>query len=237
MAKQKSSSSVKMVKLKKWDEIAKLGEEIVKTLSINPNNSLLQIWMSHYIAELIEKEKTAKSKRSRNQIRKECSDLITRLWMIRYKYDPNDPIYSLEQNLKILVGKNPLKKALVNASIEPNNIDENMQSEGGGFEHLIASIIKLSEKEKEIIMAALTADVSEEEVLSYSSDNMQDKNEFTLNIKTLINYRDRILNSDNMLKGIIQAESDVERMDKMIKALSKTNKQRQDIIKKMKTYS
>lgn len=62
------------------EEIIKLGEKIVKELNLNQGVDTLGRWMSHYLSELIVKSESHEDESIRNSTRKECCDLILKLW-------------------------------------------------------------------------------------------------------------------------------------------------------------
>ncbi len=184
--------------------------------------------MAHYIAELMKKEKTAKSEKHRNLIRKQCSELIMRLWIFRYKFDSNNPINSLNQNIKILVGEDPFRRPFLSHS------DKEETQEESDFEQYLNSIIKLSEYEKQVIFSAMTADASEEISEGFSNeDGQESETEFEINITNLINYRDRLTKDNPVLEGIISTEPGSERNTAVMQALWDISKKRRKIIKRL----
>jgi len=71
-----------MVNLNQQEEILKLGKIIIRELS-NENDdklTLLEKWMGHYIAELIDKVENAKTEKERKAFQKECFETILKLW-------------------------------------------------------------------------------------------------------------------------------------------------------------
>lgn len=71
-----------MAKSNQQAEILKLGETIIKELSKEDDDrlTLLERWMGHYIAELIDKVEHAKNEREKNLLQKECFEAIMKLW-------------------------------------------------------------------------------------------------------------------------------------------------------------
>lgn len=220
-----------MVELRQWEQIADFGKKIVKTLKTRLNDDPLRVWMAHYIAELMKEEKSAKSERHRNSIREEGSDLIIRLWSIRHEFDPNDPINSLNQNIKILVGKDPFREPFVNCS---DKEVENEEVEETVFEHCLGSILERSEKEKKVVMATLTTDVSAEDMKIHSKGNGQNSdNDLAINIKALMSFQNKLVKDDPILKSIVEAKTESERKNLAMQALWEISKQRRKLIKKL----
>lgn len=71
-----------MEKLNPEAETLKLGKIIIKELSKNSNGelSVLESWVSHYVAELIDKTENATTEKERKAFQKECFETILKLW-------------------------------------------------------------------------------------------------------------------------------------------------------------
>lgn len=71
-----------MEKSNRQEEILILGKKIIKELSNEDDDrlTLLEKWMGHYIAELIDKAENAKTEKERTAFQKECFDTILKLW-------------------------------------------------------------------------------------------------------------------------------------------------------------
>ncbi|MDL2311897.1 hypothetical protein LJC68_03355 [Bacteroidales bacterium OttesenSCG-928-B11] len=71
-----------MEKSNRQAEILILGKKIIKELSNEDDDrlALLEKWMGHYIAELIDKAENAKTEKERTAFQKECFDTILKLW-------------------------------------------------------------------------------------------------------------------------------------------------------------
>lgn len=84
-------------------EVIKLGEKIVKELKLEPGVNTLGRWMSHYIAELIQKAKNSESKVEEEAYKKECFEVILKLWE-NLESIPNidKPLSGLESTIELL---------------------------------------------------------------------------------------------------------------------------------------
>lgn len=71
-----------MAKSNQQAEILKIGKAIIKELSKEDDDrlSLLERWMGHYIAELIDKVERAENEKERNLLQNECFEAIMKLW-------------------------------------------------------------------------------------------------------------------------------------------------------------
>jgi len=71
-----------MAKSNQQAEILKLGKTIIKELSKDNDSelSVLESWIGHYIAELIDKVENATTEKERKAFQKECFETILKLW-------------------------------------------------------------------------------------------------------------------------------------------------------------
>lgn len=217
--------------MKGWEEIADLGRKIVKTLNTHSSDDPLRVWMAHYIAELMKNEKAAKSKKQQDSIRKNCAELILRLWNIRYQFDTSHPINQLNHKLEVLVGDNPWPRPFVKAKEKGSPKEEKCNITK--YERNLKQIDELSEQDKRVIFAALVADLPEE--APEEVNNSQDSTETNVNrlYKQLISSRNRLVreSEDKSLKEIVDAKSKLARKKAVTQALIKNSMQRRKIIK------
>jgi len=85
------------------EEIIKLGKKIVKELNLETSVNTLGRWMSHYVAELIQKYDNSDSETEKKIIGQECFDVILQLWK-NSEHLPNvsKPLSELEPLIEIL---------------------------------------------------------------------------------------------------------------------------------------
>lgn len=62
-----------------YTKVIQLGKRLVDELNKNESSDFLNMWMAHYIAELIEKVNISKGK-EKEKYQKECFDAILKLW-------------------------------------------------------------------------------------------------------------------------------------------------------------
>jgi len=220
-----------VARLKGWAETATLGRRIVKALRLSSHDDPLRVWMAHYIAEPMSNEKSVTSDKRRTTIRRECADLITRLWSIRYQYDQSDPINSLNHNIKVLVGDDVFRRPLVDCS------DATEDGEKGyvtAYEWTLQLIASLSKKENAVMLAALTAETPDELSDSISGHDEDGKG---LELSGLLDFRKRIVGSsdDPLLKRVEEAETDSARQEAVADALWELSKQRRRLIKTLQS--
>ena len=80
-------------------EVVALGEKLVHELSLESSTNTLGRWMTHHLAELLEKVKNTLDDKA--AIKKECAELILKLWSQRdhlpVKYRPLESFESILQ--------------------------------------------------------------------------------------------------------------------------------------------
>lgn len=93
-----------MEKSKLSEEIViKLGKKIVEELQLESSLNTLGIWMSHYLAELIQKSENCDSKDEEIAIKRECYDVILKLWQnVEHLPNVTKPLSELEPLIEML---------------------------------------------------------------------------------------------------------------------------------------
>lgn len=93
-----------MEKSKPTEEvIIKLGKKIVEELQLEPSVNTLGRWMSHYVAELIQKSENCDSKDEELAIKRECFDVILKLWQnVEHRPNITKPLTELEPLIELL---------------------------------------------------------------------------------------------------------------------------------------
>jgi hypothetical protein len=219
-----------VAELKQWEEIADLGNKIVEALQTRSYDDPLRAWMAHYIAELMKKEEKA-TKTQRTLIRKECADMIIRLWSVRPRFDYYDPINTINRNLEILVGKDAYRRPVVDISNQEGNEAEDIESK---YEKTLSMITELSHKEMRTIFVALTAAIPDKvQIVGLKKeDDTNDKIDEN-NYTELLTIRNRLTNSPDLpsLKIISEAKTDSEKQKATVKILREIDKKRQELIK------
>lgn len=103
MVKKDVSSSGATANVKDWNEISKLGDRISAELKGDANEDWLKHWMAHRVAELLAEERAVTNPLRKEKLREECCNLILRIWRLRKRFDPNDPIQEINRSLHQLL--------------------------------------------------------------------------------------------------------------------------------------
>lgn len=69
-----------------------MGQRILRELNLAESNKTLVRWMAHRIAELMERSEGTADDSVREQARRECADLILRLWSQRREWPDAAPL-------------------------------------------------------------------------------------------------------------------------------------------------
>lgn len=77
-----------------------MGQRIVRELGLEDSNDTLGRWMAHRIAELMERAEQADDKETKEKSRRECTDLILRVWSRRSGWPYGQPLSRMASILK-----------------------------------------------------------------------------------------------------------------------------------------
>ena len=161
-----------------------MGQRIVRELGLEDSNDTLGRWMAHRIAELIERaEQASEDSEAQEEARRECADLILRVWSRRSGWPYGQPLAKLAAALEKLVAKpNPYDRR----SQEPKE-----QSWTGVFPLLD----KIHQRERQVHRDAALAEHSPEESKSWLEEHEDDMaEEETDTLRRLVQMIERTRN-------------------------------------------
>lgn len=84
-----------------FTDVVNLGRKLVAELGLDSGVDTLSRWMAHYLAEKISQCETAQSA-GRNELEKECFDLILKLWKHRECFQHRKPMQSFAPVFEML---------------------------------------------------------------------------------------------------------------------------------------
>ncbi|MBC8754668.1 hypothetical protein H2O64_08275 [Kordia sp. YSTF-M3] len=84
------------------EKVLKLGKTLILELELDYTGNTLARWMAHYIAELIQKVETSESEEEKEQLKKECCELILELWNKRERVPIKKPTERLKPIISVL---------------------------------------------------------------------------------------------------------------------------------------
>ena len=90
--RQPSTSSDETELSKPWTTVVTLGKRIVQELDLEDSVDTLGRWMAHRIAELMERAEQAQTDEDREAARRDCTNVIIRLWEHRGKFPFKPPL-------------------------------------------------------------------------------------------------------------------------------------------------
>lgn len=160
-----------MEKLKHSEEsIIKLGEKLVTELNLEGSSNTLARWMSHYIAELIEKINLATSEENKEQLQQECCDLILKLWSNKEDL----PIIKPLGNLKPLIEILEVLKEEKEVSISPHWLEYHSMPRDNEW----VSFVDLVKNNSEIIFNKVAQMNMHKDILLKDKEWMKENKEF-----------------------------------------------------------
>lgn len=223
-----------MEELKGWENVAELGNQIIKKLQDQPHDDPLKRWMAYHVAELLEQEKKAKTARKRELLRKECSDLIIKIWKIRRRYDPNDPINRINRGLDVIVAGGQTSWMTFQEPAMPEGKGPKRKPKKLKYDQILTKIMELADKERRVVFAATTADFPEE--LTDEIQDVEDQQAEKLNVEhydQLITLRDLFFQKTQSkdIKDIANAKTKTARKKAVAKALHHIDVKRKAYIK------
>lgn len=82
-----------------------MGQRIVHELGLEDSNDTLGRWMAHRIAELMQRAEQVEDESEREEARRECADLILRVWSRRSGWPYGQPLARIASALKDLAAE------------------------------------------------------------------------------------------------------------------------------------
>jgi hypothetical protein len=92
---------------RQWRDIARLGKLILDELNLNRSNQVLDRWMAHRIAELMQRAEATSDPQAKEITERECQDLIVRLWDMRGRWPSGGPLRGVLPTLHQLLDEIP----------------------------------------------------------------------------------------------------------------------------------
>lgn len=96
-----------METLKPWSTTIALGQRILEELKLNREMNTLGRWLAHYLAEKMESAASAPEDAAGESMRRECVDLILRLWERRQHWPLSAPLKDAADHLEELLRPKP----------------------------------------------------------------------------------------------------------------------------------
>ncbi|WP_225037082.1 hypothetical protein [Winogradskyella sp. SM1960] len=84
------------------EEILKLGKKLIKELELVYTGNTLARWLAHYLAELISNIDKCESKEEKNNLQRECCEIILEIWGKRERIPIEKPTEKLKPIIDVL---------------------------------------------------------------------------------------------------------------------------------------
>ena len=176
--------------------------------------------MAHRIAELMERAEQAEDENSREQARRECADLILRVWSRRAGWPYGQPLAKVASNLKGLAA-------------EPDTYSKPLdEPEERSWASLSPLLNQLLDRERQLYRDITVAGVSPEEPKSLLEEHEEDMLEEEIDsFKSLMLMIDRLRNERSgpggMSASSLSELPEEERNKRVLEALEELDAERQ----------
>lgn len=225
-----------MAQLKHSEEqIIKLGEKLVKELDLEYSTNTLARWMSHYLAELMEKIDNIESEEEKKILQQECCDIILKVWSQKENLPITKPLDSLKPIIEILeVLKEQKEVSILPRWLEYNSLPRNNEW---------ASLVDLVKNNSEQIFIKVVQMNLHKDILSKDKEWLKENKSF-LN-RDEIDFLELIdvMNDNDFSKGVIDlndfemSDDNTKRIEFMFDELENLiNEQKKELLKIKKSY-
>ena len=165
--------------LKPWTVVTALGERIVRELGVEHSGDTLGRWMAHRVAELMNRAENVLSEEAKEQARRDCTDLILRLWERRDGWPTGQPLAKVASFLRVFATEQPRRE---------HNVSDAPQ---GSWLEALPKLLHIHEREEAIFRDAALAELDSDTLASekawleaHGEDLSEDERD---SITTLIN--------------------------------------------------
>lgn len=206
----------------------RLGKRIVKELDLEDSVDTLGRWMAHRIAELMERAEQAETEAEREAAKRECTDVIIRLWEHRAKFPFKPPLADIAKFLK-------------NLTSDPSPSHwEKPEPPDGTWNSILPHLEKLQEREYRICHNMAVAETSLEEEREWLEEHPQEMSDDECEIiKYLLKLREQMDGDDYSLDGVrlpkLASLPGDERAHRGLEALANINAERQALLESVKS--
>jgi hypothetical protein len=200
----------------------------VKELDLEDSVDTLGRWMAHRIAELMEGAEQAETEAEREAAKRECTNVIIRLWEHRAKFPFKPPLADIAKFLK-------------NLTSDPSPSHwEKPKPPDGTWDSILPHLEKLQEREYRICRNAAIAETSLEEEREWLEEHPQEMSDDECEIiKYLLKLREQMDADDYSLDGVrlpkFASLPGDERAHWGLEALANINAERQALLESVKS--
>lgn len=227
LEEQKSISSDETEPSKPWTAVVALGKKIVDEFGLTNSVDTLGRWMAHRIAELIERADQAETDEGKESARRECSDLIIRLWERRTHWPYGQPLAEMAEFLKNLT-TNESSYFQQYGQTEPH-VDNR------SWIGILPQLIRLGDREIRVCRDAALADINIEEerawLIEHPDELSTEEREI---IEQLQKLRERLdgpyYKLDNAYIQNFTSLTSEERTDLVLETLKKIGTEREKLL-------
>jgi hypothetical protein len=199
-----------------------LGKRIVREFDLENSTDTLARWMAHRVAELMECAEQAQIEEDKEAARRECTNLIMRLWERRSYWPHGRPLAEVAEFLEKLI------------SAPVSSTYNRMESKSS--EHtwigIFPLLLRLQEREQRLCRDAALADISLEKEREWLAEHGEEiSTEERQIIERMLTLRERLdspyyLLDDDAIPDFASLPAE-ERTQRVFEALNEINAERQ----------
>lgn len=204
-----------------------MGERIVRQFGLSDSVDTLGRWMAHRVAELMDRAERAKTSDEGEAARRECSDLIIKLWERRSYWPHGQPLAEVAGLLKNLID--------VEISYGSRHERHEVEIDSHSWIGILPRLSRLQEREKKVCRDTALADFNlkaqRDWLEQHAKDLSVDEREI---FETMIRARERLDESyfklDETYVPNFTSLTPVERSQLAHEALEKINEERRKLL-------
>jgi len=177
-----------MAKLKSKTSILEIGKKICDELELNDTSNILSKWMAYRISELMSLVREEKKGAKKEKLKRECEELIVRVWRLKHNLAYDDPILKISKKLNTIASI-----ISSNLQIKPNGSSKSFTKspKSKTFEANMKWFYDASDLERLLSTAGILNSLPNK--LSKVIGDIKDDNEDQNKLEELINLRDLVL--------------------------------------------
>lgn len=170
---------------KPWTAVVRLGERIVEEFGLGDSVDTLGRWIAHSVAELMDRAERAPTGAEREAARRECSDLVIKLWERRSHWPHGRPLAEVAGLLKNLLDDE--------TNYGRRDRQYEVEIDAQSWIGILPRLRQLQYREDEVCRSAAIADFDLEADRKWLSEHGQDLSEEEREImERLIRERERV---------------------------------------------
>lgn len=165
-----------------------MGQRILEELQLHQEMDTLAHWMAHYLAEKMEQAESASVGEAKESAKRECVELILRLWECRHSWPLSAPLKDVADRLDEL--------------LKPKPWYFNASKEADPYLELLHGLEDLGRQEYRLCLSGWIAGLNLDQERAYLQHHSEHLNENELRgIQYLVEFQDRMIGPEAQVEG------------------------------------